>query len=377
MLNIIENNFLNFILLAFLFVIGVILFVYVISVLLKFVPVLKETGIWISKYIYLILIPIPLGYLIYYNAYYDANHPETSIFGSTENIEYVRDISIYFFTAGIFSATLKFLNTFVYFQQSFERIIMSEKFDKMLTDKLELLTFSHEHLSKLNNLHDNWKSMTLCKYEQKFPELMNKLRKNLENELFKENNLTCYYKNFRIQVNIELLEGSIIKITELTSCTLIPKSEDKIPVEFWMSVSEDDNDKTYSKFIPEETKINGAKFDEYVNDENLLKKEVVKDGIKTTHFTFYLQDKSEYHLERRIEMTQDLNIDRLYGFDSSKIIDDISVHVQYCDKLRVFFSSIGKNKFYKDNLILDGEAYINRDVLLPGEIFNVFIYKSQ
>ena len=131
MLNIIENNFLNFILLAFLFVIGVILFVYVISVLLKFVPVLKETGIWISKYIYLILIPIPLGYLIYYNAYYDANHPETSIFGSTENIEYVRDISIYFFTAGIFSATLKFLNTFVYFQQSFERIIMSEKFDKM------------------------------------------------------------------------------------------------------------------------------------------------------------------------------------------------------------------------------------------------------
>lgn len=371
---ILQINWTKILVVSSFIILFIIILFYILSILFKIPEKIKKK--FSSKHIYLILFIFPAFYLIYYHFIYDETDPNTYIISGPETITYLGRISQILIGAGIFSATSKYINSLVIFKEQFEKIIMSEKFDKLLSDKLTVLTFSNEHLSKLNNLQENWKTLTLCKYQQKFPELMTKLNRNIENELFIENNLNCYYKNFRIQVNFELLDNDFVKITELTSCTVIPKSSDKVPIEFWMSTNKDDDEKTYSKFIPKETKINGIEFNEYIDDKDLIEKTSSINDFDVKHYTFFLNGKTEYHIERKIEMVQNLKEDRLYGFASNKIIDDISVHLQYCDKLNVFFSSIGKNIFNKDNQLLNGQSYINRDVLLPGEKFNVFIYKK-
>lgn len=376
MFQVFENEILNILTIFVLFIFSMIVVLYAVLGIVKILPILRSAAIQFSQYIYLFLIPAPLFYLFYYYVFYEEGVPETYLLESQEITNYLRDVSLIVFTGGIFSAAVKLINSLVIFRKNFERIIMSEKFDEMLTNKLELLTFSNEHLSKLNNLEGNWKKLTLCKYEQRFPELMNKLRNNLENELFQENNLTCYYKHFDIRVKIELLKGHLIRITELASFTIVPNSNQKIDIKFWVSSVEEDNEEVYTKLLPEKTEINGTLIENKIKELENLERETHSVNNFRKNFEFTLEGETEYHIERGIEMAQDLRSDRLYSFSSSKIIDDISVEFEIDDALDIFFSTVGKNKFTKNNKHGNSLGYYNRDVLLPGEKFNVFIFKK-
>jgi len=66
----------------------------------------------------------------------------------------------------------------------------------------------------------------------------------------------------------------------------------------------------------------------------------------------------------------------MYSFSSSKIIDDIYINLVTCEKLNIFFSPVDKNVFVKDNIEFTGTNFANRDVLMPGEKFKVFIFKK-
>lgn len=342
---------------------------YILSLFIKIPNQIKEK--FTTKHVYLLLFIFPIFYLVYFHLIYNKDNPDTYIISGPETLKYLYQISLILVGSGIFSATSKYINNLVVFKEHFEKVIMSDKFKKLITEKLTSIPFSDEHLSQVDDIHKMWKKITLFRYQQVFPELMNKLEKKLINDLLTE--INSYYKNFKIQINIELIEPNVIKINEITSVTLIPKSTEDIPVNFWIS-TKDDGD-IYSKFIPEKTKINGKNFD-IATEKDIELTESTEDGMNVKHYKFNLKDCSEYHIEREIELTQNLDVDRLYTFASAKVIDDISIHIQYCDKLNVFFSGICNNKFRTDNLLLPGKAYINRDVLLPGDVFNLFILKK-
>lgn len=373
MFRIVDNNFLNILIIFCLFILSIVIVVYVIDKLLKLIPYLKKTFNLIVKYNYLILMPFPVLYLIYYHNFWKGGTDPSVQFLGTETAEYLKQLSIIFFSGGIFSATVKLINSLVIFKKHFKDIIISKEFDEILTKKLDILTFSNDHLLKQNNLDDIWKKVTLCKYEQKFPELMNKLKNNLENELFFENNLTCYYKNFRTQINLELLDNNVVKITEISSFSIVSNSVETFSIDFWISSNSVDEGDIYTKIVPEKCRINGMLFEDKLKEVDPAEKVPAK-TIKS--YQFELNGNTEYHIERSVEMTQNITDDRVFSFSSSRIIDDMSIHIQYCDKLDVFFSSVGKNYFQPDNQILNGKSYINRDVLLPGEKFKIFIFKK-
>ena len=114
-------------------------------------------------------------------------------------------------------------------------------------------------------------------------------------------------------------------------------------------------------------------FDEdFFNDSNPIKEGEYFKKI----FKHQLVGKKEYHIDRCIEMKQKLHEDRMYSFSSSKIIDDIYINLVTCDKLNIFFSPVDKNVFVKDNIDFAGTNFANRDVLMPGEKFKVFIFKK-
>lgn len=338
------------------------------------------------NYFYVVLIPIPIFYLIYYYLFFNDTNKETYIFNSLELIKDLKNLSFWFFTAGAFSAATKIISNLKIFKTQFEEVIISDKFkeefkkvlisdelDALLTKKFEILTFSPENLHKQQNLDVIWKDVTLCKYEKHFPQLMEKLRSKIENDLFEENNLSYYYKNLRLQVKFKLLENDIIEITETSSSTLISNTENEIDIEFFVTSHESDSENIYTKIIPAKTKINGIAFEE----EDFIDSNPIKEGVFFKKiFKHQLKGSKEYHIERCIEMKQKLQDDRIYSFSSSKIIDDIYINLVTCEKLNIFFSSVDKNVFNKDNIEIDGINFANRDVLMSGEKFKVFIFKK-
>jgi hypothetical protein len=340
----------------------------------------------VFNYFYVILIPIPVIYLMYYYLFFDKLKPATYIFNSVDLIKDLKDLSFWFFTAGAFSAATKIISNLKIFKSQFENIIisntfkeafknilLSNEFDTQLSNKFEILTFSPENLSRQPNLDKIWKDVTLCKYEKQFPQLMEKLRDKIENDLFEENNLSYYYKNLRIQVKFELLENDVIKIIETSSSTVISNNNDIIDIEFFVTSHESDSENIYTKIIPSKTKIDGQAFDEdFFKDANPVKEGEYFKKV----FKHQLTGKKEYHIERCIEMKQKLKDDRIYSFSSSKIIDDIYINLVTCEKLNLFFSPVNKNIFDKDNIEIDGINFANRDVLMPGEKFKVFIFKK-
>jgi hypothetical protein len=324
---------------------------------------------------FLILIFFPLFYLVYFYAYYlpCKGNANSFIWVRPETAEFLLTASLTFLATGTLTGALKWLNNLAFFKKQFSELIKSDDFSNVLSEKMKELALSDDYLLQRNDLEEIWTRVTLCKYQQKFPELAPEIQKKIENDLFLEKSLSYYYKNFRLQINLSL-EGDIIKTTEISSFTVISHTTDKIEINFGMSSPVVDGGEIYTKLIHEECKCDGKVLD--LKTENGEDEDGNLD-LKNTLFKAYLEGKKKYIIERQIEMTQNIKDDRVFSFSSSRIIEDLSINLKLDKKLDHFFSPVGKNVFYIDNQLRgeQSKSYINRDLLLPGEKFKVFIYK--
>jgi hypothetical protein len=291
-----------------------------------------------------------------------------------ETAEFLLTASLTFLATGTVTGALKWLNNLAFFKKQFSDLIKSEDFSHVLSEKMKELALSDDYLLQRNDLEEIWTRVTLCKYQQKFPELAPEIQKKIENDLFLERSLSYYYKNFRLQINLSL-DGDIIKITEISSFTVISHTTDKIEINFGTNSPVDDSEGIYSQITPEECKCDGKVLN--LKTEN-GKDEAGNIDPKNTHFTAYLEGKKKYIIERQIVMTQDIKDDRVFSFSSSRIIEDLSINLKHDTKLNLFFSPVGKNIFHDDNQLTSeqSKSYISRELLLPGEKFKVFIFKK-
>ncbi|PXY46591.1 hypothetical protein DMB68_05325 [Flavobacterium hydrophilum] len=295
------------------------------------------------------------------------------------NNEFLKNLSYAFVITGSGIGAAKYLGNLHYFKNQIDNVLSSDKFQNILFEKISEANFSPEYLSNLSNIDKKWKALTLCKYQKKFPELMPKIEPLLENELFKDNNLVCYYNNFRILIEIELLENNIVKIIEKNFFYVKPTSNEKVPLTFSISSIPDDlNEKTYTKLDEENTKIDNVSLKELKAKDNDCLKEIIDNtvGNNNQNYTLNLEGKDIYYIERVIEMRQDLSIDRLSSFSSSKIIDHLNIEIKTCKKTDIFFSGAEKNQFKKDNFKNNKNHYIKDSPSLPGDIYNIFIFKK-
>lgn len=339
--------------------------------------VLKKTVKVIYSNIWIFLSIFPAFYLLYYSLIFDIKKPDSHILSSIINIEYLKNLSIAFFSAGILSGVHKYISSIQFFKNEFEKIILSKSFDEVLTKKMSILTFDPEYLSKLNDIDDKWKKLTLCKYQQKFPDLMKNIEPIIKNELFKENNLSYYYDDFRIKLHFELLENNIVKITETNFLTVIPTSKEKIDLNFWVShdalIEETEN--IYTRLNTLKTTIDGINLDDYFKENSIEPENKINGDKKEKHYKIPLLNQKKYEVERVIEMTQDLDNDRLCSFSSSKMVNGISLRISLCEKLNYFFSCPNNITLKKDRLHTSENNYLSKEWILPGNIYNIFIYK--
>ena len=217
-----------------------------------------------------------------------------------------------------------------------------------------------------------WETVTLCKYKQQFPNLYPKLKKKIYNDLFITDNISYYYKNIQLNYYIELIKESYVKITESASLTIVRPDINEFEWDFGVTYlkSEDENI-DYDLFFDIKN-VKGIEF-----DKNDIEEEEINDLKIKKFISKRLHGQLEYHVERRIELTQDLRYDREFSFGSDRIIDDINLRIKHCDKLCVFFTPVNKNIMYPNGAYpREKNAYINRDIFLSGEKFKIFIYKK-
>jgi hypothetical protein len=323
-----------------------------------------------------IMLGVVISYLIFYSIYTFSSLVHESLKDYDKIFNYLSNISLLVFTAGIFSAVIKYYQFLGVFQEEFKKVVLSEDFDKKLEEKLTQITFSEEYLLEQSNIESIWETVTLSRYNRQFPELYEKLKKRIINQFFKKNNILYYYKNFQITYSIELDEAdsNIIHITERASYTIMRPSLDEFEWDFYVAYL--DKQETFDHQI-EFTVTNLEEVTCTVND---ITEERKDNGNVIVKATKKFHDRKEYHVERMVKISQNLEEDRVYSFASDRIIDDLSFKVKLCDKLNVFVSPAWDVKLYKDETqngtIFENMSYINRDLFLPGEKFKLFIYKK-
>lgn len=332
-------------------------------------------AIWnkIWRNFFLVVLLFSILYVAFYSKYLLDTEFRQSFKEYDVLIKYLSQFAILSFSAGIFSASIKYLQFLDIFSKEIKETIISDEFTEVLRKQVTVITFSEESLLAQNNLDEVWKKVTNCRYKKRFPEMIGKIEKNLINELYEDNSLDAYYRNFQIVISIKLLKNNYIEIQESDSFTIITNDEKLFNWTFWAQTEGENDKNVYTELIKEHTKVQGISIDEYLKKEPEKESNII--GEKTL-YSIPLKGKSEYHVERCIKIGQNLDNDRVFSFSSSKILDDLSVIIEYCDKLNVCFSQVGRNKFYPNANHRDKKAYINRNVFLPGEKFKLFIYKN-
>ncbi|UNY99762.1 hypothetical protein MQE36_05305 [Zhouia spongiae] len=284
--------------------------------------------------------------------------------------EFLLDLCKILFSAGVFSVGLNFLDSLNVFKRNFKKIVMSNEFDELMTNKIDALAYSPSHLLKQNNIEEIWQTVTLCKYKKEFPELYDKLKSKIRNDLFTKNNISYYYKNFQVNYKIKLLEDKYLEINERTSYTIIRPNRDEFEFDFSTSFNiEDENNGVDVKFYIK----NGEQrdFEEIECVEETIKK------IKKKTFSKMLSGHKEYHMESDVVLKQNIDEDRHFAFGSARLMDDLTVFIEHDKNINVIFKPLNNNKLYHNGTHHDDKhSYINRDVLLPGEKFIMFFYRK-
>lgn len=366
-----DNNFLNAISIIFLFVICLFIILFLIAKVIDWVPVIKNIVTKIISHFYLILIPFPIIYLIYYNANIYDGKLLTSFPIKDEVAEILSQLSIWFFTVGIFSGTLKYLNTITYVKNKFKEIILSEEFDDKLTSKLEVFAYSDESLEKYDKIEELWERVTLLKYKTNFPLIYDKLKKKVNNELFSKETTPFYYRNFCLDINIKLEENNLV-IDKKTRYTLIRPNTDSFKWSFKTEV------------IKSETEETEAHLKLYLNDDDSFI-EFNKSNSKIEHigdrtiitFEEEFKDNIEYDIVTERKSIQNIDDDRFIGFGTNRIIDYLEVNINCCDKLKYVFNDLNKYRFKKIEQFNGGTKFVYSNIITPNDIFKIFFIRKE
>lgn len=354
-------------------VIGLIL--YFTDQILKNWSFFKNVKEFMKENYFIILVMFPFFYLVYYYAYYlpYKDEDKSSIWLRGETAELLWTASLTFLGTGTLTGALKWLNNLAFFKKQFSDLIRSKDFSEVLSEKMKELAMSDNYLLQRNDLQDIWTRVTICKYQQKFPSISDDIKERIVNDFYLEKPLAYYYKNFKVQINFSL-EGDIIKILEVASFTIIPHSTEEIELNFGTNSIHKDNTDIYTKFFPEHCKMDGQPL--LFEDDKDIPEELSDHYVKL--FKAKLKGKNKYYIERRIEIAQDIKEDREFSFSTSRIIESLSINLKHDENLKLFFSPIKGNIFLPDNQIRGEHSigYNNKDLLLPGEKFKIFIFKK-
>lgn len=319
----------------------------------------------IKKNSYLFFLGLATAYLIFYTIYFASSNFHQYFIEYDKLFSYLAQVSILFFSVGIFAVGLKYLQLLKVFKEEFHEAIDSSQFDDKLKNNLKAITFSEEYLLEQGNLSSLWEKITLCVYRKEFPQIYEKVKKQIKNDFFKKTSISYYYKNFQLNYYIKL-ENNILEISEKASYTLVRPNTEEFSWDFgfmYIKTADENVGIEINGIIHScGVKIEEADISHPASETHIIKK-----------VTKLLSGHLEYTIERHLLITQDVRNDNLHSFSSDRIIDDLSVNIIHDKNVNPYFTAVNNQKFYHNGAFPETEkAFINRNIFLPGEKFIIF-----
>ena len=363
MFRLVENNVFNLLLIVVIIFAGLFVISFLINYVTKLIPYIRASMKLLFDYSYVVLLGVGLLYLVSYHSSSINGVLQDGFYFKKDLADALEKLSYLLFSVGAFSATLKYISSMSIFKKQFKNMIISDNF--------KAFAYSEEHLKKQDNIKEIWKTVTLCKYRSSFPLIYDKLEENLDNELFIKANTSFYYKHFDVIYNLSLVDGKYVHIEYITNYTIVRNTTNKFIWTFSTTMLKKEYESKNNPFKVEVFGENGMIFDKS-NLEPVLNNDKV-----TLNFTKELEGKTEYHIKKTKYSRLNIDEDRMLGFGSSRIIDDLKVTIKYCSKLKIVFSTVNKNQFSvnidESNRI---HEYENRELILPGEKFKIFLIRD-
>ncbi|WP_264550207.1 hypothetical protein [Flavobacterium sp. N2820] len=271
-------------------------------------------------------------------------------FGNIENQQVsavFSDIGKVFLTGGIFGVLLKSMQFMGIFKEEIIKVIYEPKF-----------------LENRNDLPELWEKMSTVLFQNKFPNVSEKLLKDVRETYFPTKEIT-YYENSEHQIELRVIDkaNKIIKITETATLDVVCENS-KITTSYLFGHSTDD----ISKFKLLKFTIDGSK------PKNSVTKTEEMYGEKFEVTTTELKGKERYAVEKASERTIDLKIDNIIGFDSKKILHKLKIQFHHDEDVEVELMKsgiLGNFTLKKENATF--KEYQFDGIVYPEQGYNVAI----
>lgn len=271
-------------------------------------------------------------------------------FGNSENHQLqiiFTDIGKIFLTGGIFGVLLKSMQFMGIFKEEIIKVIYEPKY-----------------LKNRNDLAELWEKMSTVLFQNKFPNVSEKLLKDVRETYFPIKEIT-YYENSEHQIEIRIIDkiNKLIKITETATLDVVCENS-KIKTSYLFGHSTDDD----SKFKLLKFTIDGCK-----PENSETKKENIH-GVNYEITTTDLKGKERYAVEKTTQREMDLKMDNIVGFDSKKILHKLKIQFHHDEDIDVELIKsgiLGSFILKKENTTF--KEYQYDGLVYPEQGYNVVI----
>ncbi|MFM2226452.1 MAG: hypothetical protein RJA07_2654 [Bacteroidota bacterium] len=261
----------------------------------------------------IILLVIGLGLFIY------------GIFGTFEDLKWQHfcdGLGKAILIGGIFSLLLKSMQFMGIFKEELTKIIFETKF-----------------LSNRKDIFDYWEKVSQEMFRNKFPNISQKLLKDVQNIYFPTTH-TMYYDNCEhiIEIDLEKEGSNNILVKKTTNLTAIPINNKETYTYDFSNIMPFKNELTNETDIYYEStsvKINGI-VTKPTHKKSVKGKEVINE------FCVTLSNSDKYEIERIENKKYDVTFDNIIYFGARRIFHKMTVEIHYPkDKLRIELKKCG------------------------------------
>lgn len=285
--------------------------------------------------------------------------------------EIMKSLGVALVTGGVISGTIQALRFFDFFKRQLEEILSGEGF-----------------LKKRGDLRDVWSKVSRALWTRKFPDSISQGLENIICDYYFPQNFPYYTVKFDSRIDMELVNKTHIKTTEVTIHHIRTHTNEMIKGQFTSQVNRSGAGDG-SIICLQSFKVNGV---ELVTEPTITDKKFK--CAEPFHLDYYVEKNNneitasgkfrykgctEYRIERRFETTFPLKFNPVQIWRASHIFQDITVEINHPPQLVLMFQGVGTIEEFDVLPVTNTKTCLRRlykSVLLPYQGYVVTFIKQ-
>lgn len=248
--------------------------------------------------------------------------------------------------SGTIVEVLKVVGSVIISSGVFSAIVRSSQFTDIYKDELKKIIYCDEHLKERKDIHDLWHKTSRQLYQDKFPELSNKISNALKK--YFPIDQEHYYEDYHYRIDISFAKDnpSFITLTEREEYTIVASGQHKeIEYNSYCSFNTTQKDNDISDYELVSFLVND-KLD-MPSEKELVKKVDNKNGKITVKHKRVFVGENKYKISKEEVKTYSLDIENTKSHTANWLFNGYKMEVTYPKDLKLEFYEKGTHGYFK------------------------------